>query len=213
MRTLRERFESHFEPVGSDECWEWQGKRWRNGYGCFHLDRYRTTGAHRAAWEFANGQPIPEGLEIDHLCSNRPCVNPAHMEVVTHAENMRRARGWKKEPKAHCKHGHAFDEQNTTHLRDGRRVCRTCQRERQQKLRGPRKRPAPRPCAVCGKVFAPDRHPRAKYCSGACNTAAFRQRQSAPNPPAGNCEQCGKHRPWLHHHGDALLCANCCEES
>lgn len=179
MRLLpHERFQKYFQEA--DGCWMWQGKKWHNGYGAFYVGGGRSgpkvIGAHRFAWEMVNG-PIPDGLEIDHLCKTRACVNPAHMEVVTHAENMRRATGWKKVPATHCKYGHPFDEENTTFLPDGKRACRTCQRERMRKHRGERQQMSPRPCAMCGTVFTPDRHPGAKYCSGACNTAAFRRRK------------------------------------
>lgn len=70
-------------------CHEWQGMIDINGYGVISVDGHRRR-AHRAYWERDNG-PIPGGMEIDHLCRNRRCVNPAHMEVVTHAVNMRRS--------------------------------------------------------------------------------------------------------------------------
>lgn len=71
--------------TGTD-CHEWTGYRDDLGYG--HFQKLR---AHRVSWERRNGRPIPDGLEIDHLCSNPPCVNPDHLEPVTHGENMRRA--------------------------------------------------------------------------------------------------------------------------
>jgi hypothetical protein len=72
------------------ECWIWTGTTDRHGYGRVRPDG-RSTGAHRWSYEATVG-PIPEGLELDHLCNNPPCVNPAHLEPVTHAENMRRMR-------------------------------------------------------------------------------------------------------------------------
>lgn len=72
----------------SGECWVWTANT-HKGYGNYG-SRERRQKAHRWAWEFTNG-PIPDGLEIDHLCRNRACVRPTHLEPVTHAENVRRA--------------------------------------------------------------------------------------------------------------------------
>lgn len=70
-------------------CIEFTGARTPRGYGTVTLPVYRVTLAHRAAYEMVRG-PIPDGLELDHLCLNPPCVNPAHLEPVTHLENVRR---------------------------------------------------------------------------------------------------------------------------
>jgi hypothetical protein len=88
--------------------------------------------AHRAVYEMEVG-PIADGLEIDHLCRNRGCVNPAHLEPVTHKENVLRGATVPglNAVKTHCLRGHEFDEENTRHIaRNGRRVCRACMRER-----------------------------------------------------------------------------------
>jgi hypothetical protein len=78
---------------------------------------------HRRAYERAYGR-IPDGLEIDHLCRNRACINPEHLEAVTHAENVRRAAVLV----TGCKQGHPFTPENTYLFRGKYRRCRTCKR-------------------------------------------------------------------------------------
>jgi hypothetical protein len=76
---------------GPNACWPWRGALGTNGYGKARDPvTHRDTGAYRVAYELAVG-PIPRGLHLDHLCRVRPCCNPAHLEPVTHAENLRRS--------------------------------------------------------------------------------------------------------------------------
>lgn len=87
--------------------------------------------AHRVAYELANGQ-IPEGMQIDHTCRVRGCVAPLHLEAVTQAENMRRARQKEGSPSltTHCGRGHPYDDKNTyVWPRTGKRQCRACRRK------------------------------------------------------------------------------------
>jgi HNH endonuclease len=107
----------------SDTCWTWTGAKVR-GYGYFRLEGKQRK-AHRVSYELLVG-PISEGLTLDHLCQNKGCVNPQHLEPVTSGENARRqARGMT----ACRREGHPFDEGNTWIDKRGRRVCRACRRK------------------------------------------------------------------------------------
>lgn len=129
-----ERFWAKVDRRSDAECWEWQAARFL-GYGAFGVPvPRRTVRAHRFAYELLVG-PIPEGLDLDHLCRNRACVNPAHLEPVTRGENVRRGLvGALRPPKTHCIHGHEFTPENT-YENGGKRFCRSCER-----ARGPAKR-------------------------------------------------------------------------
>lgn len=110
-------------------CWIWTGSTHPKGYGQFgscveSIDGEESRRAHRIAYTLMVA-PIPEGLELDHLCRVRPCVNPTHLEPVTHAENVRRGAAFL----THCAQGHPFDEVNTYTTSRGSRGCRTCSRE------------------------------------------------------------------------------------
>jgi hypothetical protein len=120
-----------FEKVvaGEDGCWIWAGGI-ASTYGRFFLTSTRAyIGAHRFSWELVNG-PIPDDMTIDHLCFVRRCVNPAHMEVVTQAENNRRAAA----RKTHCPQGHEYTEANT-YVWGGKRQCRECKHQHDLKRR------------------------------------------------------------------------------
>jgi hypothetical protein len=114
-----------------ESCWVWGGARFKDtGYGLYTINaaisgaRQRTQvwAAHRFAWEFMYG-PVPDGLHLDHLCRNRACCNPWHLEPVTPLVNTRRGIGHGSE--THCPHGHPYDEANTYRWRR-HRYCRTC---------------------------------------------------------------------------------------
>lgn len=125
---VRSRFE-RFVLKDQDSCWEWIGYISPHGYGMFGVHRggkWQKIGAHRISYELYVG-PIPDGLQIDHLCRNRKCVNPKHIEAVTKRENL--VRGLTVAARAkntHCIRGHAFDGLNTRIRTNGTRSCRAC---------------------------------------------------------------------------------------
>lgn len=127
--------------VGDNGCWVWTGWNAR-GYGYFRAGG-RMNMAHRYSYELHRAE-IPEGLVIDHLCRNKACVNPWHLEPVTQrvnvqrgeaGESLRRRRGGMTE----CRNGHPFDDDNTRVDKRGRRSCKACyrvyDRERKRALR------------------------------------------------------------------------------
>ena len=116
------------------DCWEWTGRTNRLGYGCVTVNRRKWL-VHRFVYE-ALVRRIPTHLEIDHLCRNPPCCNPDHLEVVTHAVNMRRGHiGSYNVLKTHCRAGHPYFGENLYRGPDGRRYCRTCRRVNNQRAR------------------------------------------------------------------------------
>lgn len=149
--TQDERFWLKVAGRETDGCWLWTGALLANGYGMFRASK--SMAAHRWAYEHVVG-PIPEGLQLDHLCRVRNCVNPSHLEPVTQAENIRRGfkarghslrrSGYKPKPKppdyvhvpmadrTQCPQGHPYDDANTylVRRRNGRtdRTCRACRK-------------------------------------------------------------------------------------
>ena len=114
------------------DCIEWHLQLDACGYGRIRRNG-KSLAAHRWAYEQAKG-PIPEGLEIDHLCRNRACVNPDHLEAVTHAENNRRAAA----ARTTCRQGHEWTPENT-YVWNGTRFCRACNRDLQRRKKAERK--------------------------------------------------------------------------
>ncbi len=122
---LREKFS-----VSASGCWLWNGPLSSDGYGKFQM-RSRSRIAHRAAYEIIVG-PIPAGLELDHLCRVRHCVNPEHLEPVTQAENTRRSDiPWMVVKRSgRCKNGHLLAETGIKRRRGDRQhiICGECHR-------------------------------------------------------------------------------------
>lgn len=128
--------------IGGDvsECWIWQGSKSPGGYGNFII-KANTECAHRVAYRWLIG-PIPEGLDLDHLCKRRDCVNPWHLEPVTRLINIRRSNGCRA-TETHCANGHAWTAQ-TTRIRFNGRKCGECERLRTERYRAEARRLAGR---------------------------------------------------------------------
>ena len=130
---LIHRFMSKVEETNN--CWIWNACKNKLGYGLFSVNR-KSTPAHRISFLIFKGV-IPINLELDHLCRNPSCVNPEHLEAVTHTENNRRGVGWSglKARQTHCKYGHELSGNN---LRikivnnKKHRQCRICHRRWQK---------------------------------------------------------------------------------
>ena len=134
-RVIMNRFEKKFIPEPNSGCWLWLDCLNRGGYGVFY-NGTKNVLAHRFSYERVHGA-IPKGKELDHLCRVPCCVNPDHLEAVTHKENVRRGRAGqvailRKMERHSCRNGHLFSEDNTYHHPDGSRVCRTCERARKR---------------------------------------------------------------------------------
>ena len=139
-RSVLDRWSEKVQVGEPDECWPFVGTMDGNGYGLFWIGPRRMPWperdrAHRIAYRLAHGS-IPDGLQIDHICRNRCCVNPAHLQAVTLEENV--ALGGTR--RTHCPKGHTYDETNTyRNPNTGHRACRACLRDYQRRLRAQRR--------------------------------------------------------------------------
>lgn len=129
-RTMEERLWSKIDRTGGpDACWLWTASS-SKGYGRLYVEgRFRVS--HRIVYELLVG-PIPAGLQIDHLCRNHSCNNPAHLEPVTPRENTLRSPlgAGGRARRTHCPQGHEYTPENTAVSSKRQRHCKTCKRER-----------------------------------------------------------------------------------
>lgn len=133
-RPVTERLLEKIEMITESGCWIFMGSLDYAGYGHICLGRC-TPMAHRVSYEHFR-EPVPAGLELDHLCRVRCCVNPWHLEAVTHLENIHRGKaGAKQIARTHCAKGHPYEGTNliiSIQTRNGRprRRCRICENAR-----------------------------------------------------------------------------------
>lgn len=104
----------------SGDCWLWTGAPNSNGYGSF-WNGSAPVGAHTMAWVYTGGD-LEDGLELDHLCEVTLCVNPDHLELVTHSENIKRH--YQRNPRTNCIRGHSLDDAYVR--KNGTRRCKRC---------------------------------------------------------------------------------------
>ena len=127
-----ERFWKMVDKRDPNECWPWKGYTDTRGYAGFAVRSERknlTSGKpHRFSWELANAKEIPDDMEIDHTCKNPSCVNPKHLEVVTHAEHMKREQA----RRTHCQKGHLYEKVGFKMFRE-RRYCLLCLKRKQRR--------------------------------------------------------------------------------
>ncbi len=135
-----ERFEAKYIPEPNSGCWLWTAFCTPRGYArLWDYEAGRDRLAYLMAYERFVG-PVPKGLELDHKCRVTCCVNPAHLEPVTHLENMRRSqvgliRRKKSLARTVCRNGHPLDEANRRIEKSRRVSCRVCDREKMRRLR------------------------------------------------------------------------------
>ena len=130
---VEERFWSKVDKNGPNGCWIWTAYRNEKGYGKFYFSVGTMRRAHRLAYDWAKG-PVPTGLILDHLCRVPACVNPDHLEAVTHQTNTLRGIG----PAARhaaataCPRGHQYSAENTLRYKQSGRYCRECKNSRRR---------------------------------------------------------------------------------
>jgi hypothetical protein len=183
-RTLEERLLEKIAVDVETGCWLWTAYTDPAGYGRIATSAQPNPElAHRVSYRLYVG-PIPEGLTLDHLCRVRRCVNPAHLEPVTLAENKRRGESLAAQNarKTHCPQGHPYDEANTHVTAQGYRDCRACNRERHRREAAATFAARPeRHCAApgCTAVIPREARSHKLTCSPRCRTAYYRSRTAS----------------------------------
>ncbi len=167
-------------------CWLWTGARCEKGYALFQARARRSVKGHRWIWLMTR-EPIPSGLELDHLCRVRHCVNPEHLEPVTHRENVRRgnAPAAQNARKTHCVRGHEL----RLALGRPRRYCPICDAEAGRRAKRRRRTQrlhaltggSARICAAadCAAVLPESSRLGTRFCSPACREREWRRGKKA----------------------------------
>jgi HNH endonuclease len=135
LAALLHRFQGNLVPH-SEGCWGWRAHTNSAGYGMFQVAGVGKVLVHRLAWELVHG-PIPQGRELDHLCRNRACPNPVHLELVTARENILRGEGTaaRHARQTVCQNGHPFTYVSPR----GQRYCRRCANAKRRVRRAARR--------------------------------------------------------------------------
>ena len=135
-----DRFMAKIEVDPTTDCWNWTGNLGWQGYGQFWSEKQKTVRAHR--WSFNRwNDAVPDGMQLDHLCRNRKCANPFHLESVTPRENVLRGDtpASRNAAKAECNEGHPLAGPNLRINSRGDRVCRECSRAASRRVTQKRK--------------------------------------------------------------------------
>ena len=126
-----ERFWAKVDKRQDNECWPWQGAKTAAGYGLFWPERRTTVTAHRYMYELYYDEEVPVGIDVHHICYNKTCVNPHHLQVMSKLENTRDAY----KNKTHCAKGHEWIPENFYYKSNGTKDCLKCRRDRSRNRR------------------------------------------------------------------------------